>query len=65
MDYLVYEHTIGTPEHVETEMEDLEGMFEEFKFTAEEAERFIKKWIPDVDRYGCRRRVYVYRLKER
>ena len=65
MDYLVYEHTIGTPSHVDTEMEDLEGMFEEFGFSAEKAEQFIAQRVPSIDRYGCKRRVYVYRLKER
>lgn len=65
MDYRIYEHTIGTPDHVDSPMEDLEDYMADHHYTAEEAEEFIRKWIPDVDRYGCRRRVYVYRLDER
>ena len=61
MDYRVYEHTIGTLAHVDSEMEELEDMLADFHYTADEAEEFIKQWIPDTDRYGNKRRVYVYR----
>ena len=61
MDYRVYEHRIGTPAHVDSEMEELEDMLADFHYTADEAEEFIKQWIPDTDRYGNKRRVYVYR----
>ena len=65
MDYLVYEHTIGTPAHVDTEMEELEEILTDLHYTADEAEVFIKQWVSDTDRYGNKRRIYVYRLQER
>ena len=64
MDYRVYEHTVGFPVHLDSAMEDLENMFADFHYTADEAEEFIRQWIPDTDRYGNKRRVYVYRFKE-
>ena len=64
MDYRVYEHTIGFPAHLDSAMEDLENMFADFHYTADEAEEFIRQWIPDTDQYGNKRRVYVYRFKE-
>lgn len=65
MDYLIYEHTIGTPAHIDTEMEELEELFTDLHYTADEAKAFITEWIPDTDRYGNKRRIYVYKLKER
>lgn len=62
MDYKIYEHTIGFPDHLDNPMEDLEGYMADHRYTADEAEEFIRKWIPDTDRFGNRRRIYVYRL---
>lgn len=59
MDYRIYEHTIGTPDHVDSEMEDLEGYMADCHYTADEAEEFIRKWLPDTDWYGNKRRIRV------
>ena len=61
MNYSIYEHTIGTPDHVDNEREDLESYMADCQYTADEAEEFIRRWIPDTDRYGDKRIVYVYR----
>lgn len=62
MGYRIYEHIIGFPSHLDTIMEELEECLEEY--TAEEAEKFIEKYVPNVDKYGRRRNVYVYRITQ-
>lgn len=62
MDYRIYEHTIGTPDHVDSPMEDLECYLADCHYTADEAEKFIRKWLTDTDRYGNKRRIYVCRF---
>lgn len=59
-EYRIYEHIIGFPSHMDTIMEDLEECLQ-FS-TAEKAEDFIKRCVPDIDIYGRKRNVYVYRL---
>ena len=57
--YRIYEHIIGFPEHMDTICEELEECLQ--NFTADEAEKFIKKYVPGTDIYGRKRRIYVYR----
>lgn len=59
MSYRIYEHIIGLPDHLDTPLELLEEYLE--GKTADEAEDFIRKCVLDVDKYGRKRNVYVYR----
>ena len=59
MSYRIYEHIIGLPDHLDTFLEELEECLE--GRTADEAEDFIQKCVSDVDKYGRKRNVYVYR----
>lgn len=55
--YTIYEHTIGLPDYLDTRMIELEECLSEY--SADEAEEFIEKYVPNVDKYGRERRVYV------
>lgn len=57
MEYKIYEHTIGLPDHLDSEMEELEDYMADCHYTADEAEEFIRQWLPDTDRYGNKRRI--------
>ena len=59
MNYRIYEHVIGLPDHLDTPVEELEECLE--GKTADEAEMFLRKYVSDIDRFGRKRRVYVYR----
>ena len=59
VEYRIYEHIIGLPDHLDTPLEELEVSLE--FMTADQAEKFIRKYISDVDKFGRKRRVYVYR----
>lgn len=60
--YRVYEHIIGLPDYLDTIVEALEEVFYKYRFSADEAERFIENLVTDKDRYGRKRKIYVYRL---
>lgn len=59
MNYRIYEHIVGLPSHLDTPLETLEEDLKDR--TAEEAEEFIQRFVPNVDKYGRKRNVYVYR----
>lgn len=61
-DYKIFEHTIGFPDYLDTRVIELEECLSEY--SADEAEKFIEKYVPSVDKYGMNRRVYVYRIAE-
>lgn len=55
----IYEHIIGLPDHLDTPLELLEEYLE--GKTADEAEDFIRKCVSNVDKYGRKRNIYVYK----
>lgn len=59
MGYRIYEHIIGLPDYLDTPLEELEVSLE--FMTADQAEKFIRKYVSDLDKFGRERRVYVYR----
>ena len=57
MDYRVYEHIVGLPDYLDTPMEELEECLA--GYSAEEAQTFITKYVPSIDKYGRKRNVYI------
>ncbi len=61
--YAVYEHIVGLPDYLDTRMDGLEDFLAESGYTAGEAEEYVKnaERVPETDRYGRKRRVYIYK----
>lgn len=61
--YRIYEHIIGLPDYLDNPIEELEEIFQEMGYTADETERELLKNenIYNQDRFGRQRRLYVYR----
>lgn len=57
MDYRIYEHIVGLPDYLDTPMEELEECLA--GYSAEEAQTFITKYVPSIDKYGRKRNVYI------
>lgn len=65
MKYRIYEHVIGLPSFLDTIREDLEEIFEENHYSAEEVEKEIKKimQLNPFDKYGRKINLYTWRCE--
>ncbi|MFR3656702.1 MAG: hypothetical protein ACLTWK_00270 [Eisenbergiella sp.] len=53
--YTIYEHIIGLPDFLDTRMIELEEYLS--KYSTDEAEKFIEKYVSSVDKFGRNRRL--------
>lgn len=63
--YRVYEHIVGLPYYLDTIVEELEELFAEYRYSADEAADFISQFVANEDLQGRKRSVYVKRIGEK